>query len=45
MNTDEALQIIDSICAQVNLTREGHVKVQEAIAVIKSAISVPADQG
>lgn len=34
MTLEEALQLIDSVCAQVQLNRQGHVQLQTAIAVI-----------
>ena len=38
MAPEEAINLLDSICAQVNLNREMHLKVQEAIKVLKQAI-------
>jgi len=38
MTKEEALQILDNICAQVSLNREGHVKLQQAIEVLREAI-------
>lgn len=38
MKTEEALKLIDQVCAQVSLSREGHIKVQAALDVLKEAI-------
>ena len=37
MTLEEALQIVDAICAQVQLNRQGHIQLQTAIAVIQDA--------
>ena len=37
MTLEEALQMIDSICAQVRLDRQGHIQLQTAITVIRDA--------
>ena len=37
MTPEEAINLLDSICAQVSLNREMHSKVQEAIAALKAA--------
>lgn len=36
MTKQEAIQLIDNVLAQVSLPREGHVKLQQAMEVIKS---------
>lgn len=38
MNPIEALQILDNVCSQVSLNREAHVKIQQAVEVLKGAI-------
>lgn len=32
---EDAVKMIDNICAQVSLNREGHIRLQMAIKVIK----------
>jgi len=39
MTPQEALAMLDKICASVSLNREVHVRVQEAVAVLKNAIN------
>ncbi len=36
MTLEEALQMVDTVCAQVQLNRQGHIQLQTAIAVIRS---------
>lgn len=36
MTKDEAIKLIDSVLAQVSLPREAHLKLQEAMEVLKS---------
>ena len=43
MTIEEAINLLDSICAQVSLNREMHVKVQQAIAVLKAGNEKPKD--
>lgn len=38
MNPIEALKILDNILSQINSSREGHAKIQEAIQVIKAEL-------
>ena len=38
MTVEEALQMIDTVCAQVQLNRQGHIQLQTAIEVIRSAV-------
>lgn len=38
MKKEEALKLVDSICSQVSLNREAHVKVQQAIQILAEAI-------
>lgn len=38
MNAQEALQILDNVCSQVSLNREAHVKIQQAVEVLKEVI-------
>jgi len=35
MTLEEALQMVDAVCAQVQLNRQGHIQLQTAIAVIR----------
>jgi len=39
MTAEEAINLLDSICAQVSLNRETHLKVQQAITALKAAIA------
>ena len=39
MNPKESLQLLDSLTAEFSLKRADHVRVQEAIQVLKEAIS------
>ena len=39
----EALKILDSVCAQVNLTRQQHVEVQQAVTILAQAINPKPD--
>jgi len=39
MTPQEALQLIDQACALLTLNREFHVKIQEAIEVLRKEIS------
>lgn len=43
MTPQEAITLLDNICAQISLNRETHVKVQQAIAALKAA-TAKADQ-
>jgi len=38
MKPEQALQLLDQVLANVNGTRADHVKLQEAILVLKEAI-------
>ena len=38
MTPEDALQLIDNALSQLQLNREGHVKIQQAVAVLKQAI-------
>lgn len=38
MKPEQALKLVDQICASVSLNREVHVKVQQAIVVLTKAI-------
>jgi len=38
MKPEDAINLLDNICSQVNLNREAHAKVQEAIAVLRKQI-------
>lgn len=35
----EALQLLDNVCSQVNLTRQQHQQIAEASRVIESALA------
>ena len=35
MKPEDAINLLDQICAQVNLNREMHAKVQEAVKSLK----------
>ena len=37
MTLEEALAFIDSVVGQVSINREGHVRIQEAMKVIREA--------
>jgi len=39
MNELEALELIDQVCAQVQLPREGHERLLAAIEIIKTKIT------
>ncbi len=39
MTAETAIDILDKISAQVSLPREGHVRLQEAVQVIRASIS------
>ena len=39
MTSVEALSLLDKVCASVALNRETHVKVQQAVEVIRKAIT------
>ena len=36
MKPEDAINLLDQICAQVNLSREAHDKVKEAIQVLRN---------
>lgn len=38
MSPQEALRILDQVTSQINTSREGHIKIQEAIAVLSKLI-------
>jgi len=38
MTPEEALKIVDQICASVNLDRATHIKLQQAVQVLSEAI-------
>lgn len=40
MKPEEALQILDNVCSQVQLNRSDHVKIQQAVEVLKEAIKL-----
>lgn len=44
MTVEEALQMVDSVCAQVQLNRQGHVQLQTAIAVILAKLQPTTDE-
>ncbi|MFA6335627.1 MAG: hypothetical protein WCX48_08755 [Bacteroidales bacterium] len=39
MEKEEALAIIDNVCSQITSNRETHLKIIEAIEVLKKAIA------
>ncbi len=41
MDPFEALSIIDKVCSQVSLNRQGHLSLQEAIQTLQAAIPSP----
>jgi len=41
MDIEEALNIIENICSQVQLNREGHVKIQAAMLTIRAELNKP----
>lgn len=43
MTKEEAVNLLDNICAQISLNRETHIKVQQAIAVLKADNEKPKD--
>lgn len=45
MNTTEAINLLDSVTAQISLNRADHVKVQEAIAVLKTKLKEEKENG
>ena len=38
MKPEDALNLLDQICSQVNLNRDAHAKVEEAISILKKEI-------
>jgi len=38
MNSEEALNLLDRICANVSMSRENHVQVQFAISYLRDEI-------
>lgn len=44
MTVEKALTMIDNILAQVNLSRDGHMNVQQAMGVIKQATLIKEDE-
>ena len=38
MKPEEALNLLDEICSKVNLTRESHVKVQQAVTLLRNSL-------
>ena len=44
MTVTEALKLIDNVCAQVSLNRDGHVKIQEALRIVRDAVTTPAPE-
>lgn len=43
MTPAEALQLLDNLASQINLTREQHQKVAEAVAVLNAALEAADD--
>jgi len=43
MQPEEAISLLDQVCAQVSLTRENHQRVLVAINVMKNAVKNGAD--
>jgi len=41
MSPEEALKLLDDICAQVKSDRAGHLRMQEAVEVLAAAIRKP----
>lgn len=38
MKTEQALKLVDQVCASVSLNRESHVQVQQAIQILTEAV-------
>lgn len=41
MTPQQALQILDNAAGQAHLTRNDHIAVQEALAIVRAAITPP----
>lgn len=39
MSPQEAIKIIDTVCSQVSMSREGHNKVSTAVAVLEKFVN------
>lgn len=39
MTLEQALQILDNVCANVQLNRADHLKVQECVALLRAFIA------
>ena len=37
MNKEQAWNLIDQVCAQINVSRETHIKIAEALKLLKPA--------
>jgi len=44
MTPQQALQLLDNVIARMPLTREDHVRVQQAVQVLAKAIERPAPE-
>jgi hypothetical protein len=38
MNENEALKILDNVCSQTSMNRESHIKVLQAVEILKEFI-------
>lgn len=38
MTPNEAIEIVDKVCSEIHTTRIGHVKIQEAITILKQLV-------
>ena len=38
MNLQEAYNLIDNVCRQVSLSRDGHIQLQQALEAIKEEL-------
>jgi hypothetical protein len=45
MNPQEALKLIDNALAQLRVDRESHIKIQQAIALLRESIKEDAPKG
>lgn len=41
MNPENALALVDRVCGMVSLNRDDHIKVAQAIEILKQAITPP----
>ena len=39
MNPQDALKILDSLCSQVNMNRQQHIEVQQAVMVLANLVN------